>query len=412
MQNYRTLARMFHADKTNEAYGNLEREAKARLSADSTLRSGIVTPLGELFVAMPAEVSLRIEQILVQESEINGLWAATPGIIHWNFIVHYLSEEMLATNEIEGVRSTRKEVERAIDIAKNGAEKPIRHTRFGEFARLYLNLTDREADFPKTLNDIRSIYDQVIAGEIKPTDVPDGELFRKGDVEIQGRHGEAIHSGVSGEARISVLLTEMMKLVDSTKMPRLQAAILSHFIFEYVHPFYDGNGRTGRYLLALYLSRVLSLPTVLSLSRVIAGNLDAYYRAFSEAEHKLNHGELTFFVSTILDFIADAQTDLIDELSIKLDQLGKVVKASAKLAEEYGLSVGEHDLLVGVIQEELFDTHVDLSLQTAAERMRRSKQSVRKYMAVLIEKELLVMTSRRPVRVGLSERVRAQLDLS
>lgn len=94
---------------------------------------------------------------------------------------------------------------------------------------------------------------------------------------------------------------------------------MSHFLFEYVHPFYDGNGRTGRYLLALYLNHDLTMPTVLSLSRTIAENKNAYYKAFMEAEDKLNCGELTLFVNTILGFIQQAQDELIDELSIKVD---------------------------------------------------------------------------------------------
>ena len=69
-----------------------------------------------------------------------------------------------------------------------------------------------------------------------------------------------------------------------TDIPELYAAALCHFLFGYIHPFFDGNGRTGRYLLALQLSRPLSQPTVLSLSRVIAENKATYYRAFDAVE--------------------------------------------------------------------------------------------------------------------------------
>ena len=115
----------------------------------------------------------------------------------------------------------------------------------------------------------------------------------------------------------------MMDLARSDTIPFLQRAIASHFLFEYIHPFYDGNGRTGRYLLALYLSNDLTLPTVLSLSRTIAENKNEYYKAFTEAEDKLNSGELTFFVYTILGLIERAQESLIEELGVKIDQLDK-----------------------------------------------------------------------------------------
>ena len=115
----------------------------------------------------------------------------------------------------------------------------------------------------------------------------------------------------------------MIHLATSDEIPRLQAAIMSHFLFEYIHPFYDGNGRTGRYLLALYLNHDLTMPTVLSLSRTIAENKNAYYKAFVEAEAKLNCGELTLFVNTLLGFIREAQDELIGELEIMVDQLDK-----------------------------------------------------------------------------------------
>lgn len=54
----------------------------------------------------------------------------------------------------------------------------------------------------------------------------------------------------------------------------------AHYIFEYAHPFYDGNGRTGCYLLSLFLENSLSQPTVLSLSRAIANNRFALTDAF------------------------------------------------------------------------------------------------------------------------------------
>lgn len=62
---------------------------------------------------------------------------------------------------------------------------------------------------------------------------------------------------------------------------------------------------------------------MLSLSRTIAENKNEYYKAFTEAEDKLNSGELTFFVYTILGLIERAQESLIEELGVKIDQLDK-----------------------------------------------------------------------------------------
>lgn len=407
---YRSLARLFHADRSRDSFTNHARLARQRLEADSTFRTGVVTPLGELFVATPRETSMLMETILLAERRVSRLWNQIPGVMCWDYIRRSVSEELLATNEMEGVRSTRREIQVAVEAAersrKDGGES---RARFSEFANLYLNLTDQNAALPAGIQDIRDIYDKVVLDEIDERDKPDGELFRKGDVEIQGPHGMAIHSGVSGEGNIGALLTDMIHLASSSGMPRLMGAIVSHFLFEYVHPFYDGNGRTGRYLLALYLNHDLTLPTVLSLSRIIAEHKNTYYKAFAEAEDTLNCGELTFFVNTTLGFIRQAQDELIDELEVSVDQLDRGAGVCNRLAERHGLSRNATVVLYGVIQEELFDSRKSVSLDDAAGMIGLSKQSARKYVGELLDAGLVVQSGKRPLRIRASSSLAGML---
>lgn len=401
---YRSLARLFHADRSADSFNNHAKLARQRLEADATFRTGITTPLGELFTATPREMTMLTEKILLAERRVSRLWNQIPGIMHWAYIRHSISEELFATNEMEGVRSTRKETQDAVEAAGRALrEGDESKARFGEFAKLYLNLTDRDSALPSGIADIRDIYDKVVLDEVDESDKPDGELFRKDDVEIQGPHGLAIHNGVTGEGNIGALLADMIHLATSDEIPRLQAAIMSHFLFEYVHPFYDGNGRTGRYLLALYLSHDLTMPTVLSLSRTIAENKNAYYKAFVEAEDRLNCGELTFFVSTLLGFIHKAQNELIDELGVKVDQLHKGHAICEQLEKEHGLSGNAVSVLYGVIQEELFDSSKFMSLDDAARQIGLSKQSARKYVGELLDEGLVVQTGKRPLKIRASE---------
>lgn len=409
---YKTLARLFHADRSGDSYANHDRLAKQRLNDDSTFATGIGTPLGELFIATPRCMCMLTQKVLLAERRVSAMWKSIPGVMRWNYIHHAISEELLATNEMEGVRSTRKETEAAVAAARQAkTDGDMEKARFGEFAKLYLNLTDRDVELPKTLEDIRDIYDKIALDEIEDKDRPDGELFRKGDVEVQGPHGTVIHSGVSGEARISALLAQMIDLARSDTIPFLQRAIASHFLFEYIHPFYDGNGRTGRYLLALYLSHDLTLPTVLSLSKTIAENKNEYYKAFTEAEDKLNCGELTFFVYTILGFIERAQKSLIEELGIKIDQLGKAIDLRDELRNEHAMSKNATLLLYAIMQEELFDTTKSMTLEDAETDLRLTKQTVRKYVDELASAGLIEFVGRRPIKFRASEALRARMGV-
>lgn len=389
---YRPLATLFHMDASTAAPAHLEELAHARLTADSTFRIGITTKLGELFIGMPRELTRQLNDVLARERSIAVLWNGIPRIMKHSYIVHAISEEILSTNDIEGVRSTRKEVQDAVETAQHETAQTTHAPRFAEFARLYLGLTAEHTQLPQTLDDLRTIYDDVMGD-----DRPDGELFRNGDVEIIGAGERVVHTGAHTEARINELLTQMLALMRSEQIPALLAAPAAHFLFEYTHPFYDGNGRMGRYLLALNLQPTLTLPSVLSLSRTIADNRQRYYKAFSSAENPLNHGELTFFVQTLLDCVAQAQTALIEQLTQQLNRLGRLSAQCNDLGRKHRLSEHAQEILFVLMQEATFGTRGGMTLDDAAQHLQLSKQSARKTVEELERAGLITFTKRRPL---------------
>lgn len=405
---YRRLSTLFHMDASAEAKTKLEHAARERLESDSTFRTGIATKLGELFVAMPRELTVRINDVLVQDRKVALLWDRLPQIMKRNYIDRAIGDEILSTNEIEGVRSTRREVELAVaaaqereddavTAARSSRRDPYRTVRFSEFAKLYLGLTDDQVELPHSLEDLRRIYDDVVGEEIEAEDVPDGRLFRAKDVQIIGNGDRVIHTGAHSQERIETLLEQMLGLMRSETMPTLLAATAAHFLFAYTHPFYDGNGRTGRFLLALNLRSALATPTILSLSRVIAHNRPRYYRAFTQVEDALNHGELTFFVMTLLDLIMESQHDLVEYLTQLMNGVKGLRRRCDQLTDMHALSSHAGEVLFALMQEQEFGGWRSMTLDDAARHLGLSKQSARKVVKELEEAGLVEYTKRRPL---------------
>ena len=99
---------------------------------------------------------------------------------------------------------------------------------------------------------------------------------------LQSGNGETVYTPPQEYAEIVVLMRDLERFINDSAFfvtdPLIKMALIHHQ-FESIHPFYDGNGRTGRILNVLYLVKegLLDLP-VLYLSNHIVHTKSDYYR--------------------------------------------------------------------------------------------------------------------------------------
>ena len=111
--------------------------------------------------------------------------------------------------------------------------------------------------------------------------------------------GEIIYTPPQTENEIRDLLKNLENYIndmnDDTD-PLIKMALI-HYQFESIHPFYDGNGRTGRILNVLYLvlNKLLDSP-ILYLSNYINKNKEDYYRLFNEFRENDNYEDWIIFI--------------------------------------------------------------------------------------------------------------------
>ncbi len=141
---------------------------------------------------------------------------------------------------------------------------------------------------------------------------------------------ETIYTPPEGEEFIRGKLSELEKFINGNLLdldPLIKMALI-HYQFEAIHPFADGNGRTGRILNVLYLilKDLIGLP-VLYLSYYIIQNKSDYYRLLKDVTEKQKWEEWILF---ILNGIAETSEMTL----IKINQILDLKKnAEGKLKE-------------------------------------------------------------------------------
>lgn len=396
---YKQLSKLFHMDASSNREQNLLAEESRRRNSVGTFCLGFNVASGELFIAVPRELSTLNEVILRTERRATTLLNRLAPITANAVLRGLVLDEVVSTNAIEDIHSTRRQIKDALESMPDDMSR----RRFKELALLYMGIVSGEAPEPAVPEDIRAIYDKVMDGELDDSHKPDGRVFRRDGVDVLSGV-KAIHHGLEPEEKIYEAMESMLNLVADPEIPALYSALASHYVFEYAHPFYDGNGRTGRYLCSLLLSQSLSKPTVLSLSRVILENREDYYKAFRTVENPLNKGELTFFVIALLELVREAQLDVIDRLEKAIEKQSKLYELMDTVKKSYSLGKQEQEVVFMLLQYETFGLLGDASLNEVAKHLDVGAQAARRHLRSLEEKSVVVkINQRNPVSFALSE---------
>jgi Fic family protein len=127
--------------------------------------------------------------------------------------------------------------------------------------------------------------------------------------------GEIIYTPPQDPEEIKNLMSNLEKFINNKEAcdfdPIVKMAII-HYQFESIHPFYDGNGRTGRIINILYLiqEKLQDLP-ILYLSNYIIKNKSDYYRLLQEVRTKNNWEEWLLFMIKAVNQTSRETIDLI-----------------------------------------------------------------------------------------------------
>ena len=325
------------------------------------------------FVYMAPEIYEALLEAAQIDKDILRLEVALPQRALDSYRDSCLIDEIVLTNEIEGVHSTRREIGEVLERLKQND----RRGRFFGIVQKYALLKTRPDIALQTCADVRDVYDGLVLGEVRasdPQNIPDGTFFRTKMVHVINEAGIPIHDGIEPESRIIEEMDRALALLnDESREPLLRIALF-HFLFGYIHPFYDGNGRTNRFISSYSISRQYEPIVGLGISYAVKQEVEKYYKAFSQCEHPLNRGDITPFVIAFSEICVHAMRNLRDALTEKKGQMDVYLNRSATSIPESLRALVESLITAtlftfdGVTAKELCETE-RLSRQTLYKRL-------------------------------------------
>lgn len=308
------LKKLFHIDR--EDYKS---EYEKRFNDDDTVHLDIEISGNAAFLCQTKEMFGSIISIERTNTKIVNMCSVLPEKALIQYRTRCLTDEIVLTNNIEGVHSTRKEINEILsDLSTKDRKK-----RFVGLVKKYATLSQNEEIPLRTRRDIRKIYDDIFYDEINATDpsnLPDGTIFRKNDVNVYSPTQKVIHTGVHPESEIISIMDKSLNFLANADCDILIRIAVFHYLFGYIHPFYDGNGRTDRFISSYLLSKELNSLIGYHISYTIKENINKYYNAFDTCNHPLNKGDLTPFAEMFLNLVDISMKQLYDEIKNKLDK--------------------------------------------------------------------------------------------
>jgi len=286
------------------------------------------------------------------------------------FIKNATIEEAIMSAIYEGANSTRAKAKKLI-----AEEKQPKNKDEWMIVNNYLSMrwikknTNRAVD----LDLIREIHEIVTKNTLVGDDANYIGKFRDDVVYV----GET-HEGVKYE-NIEESLREVISLTTDNQryIHPIIRGILLHYFIGYVHPFFDGNGRTARTLFYFKaIKNKYKFVELLSISAHLKNHGKRYERAFENAV--IHNGDMTYFV----DFCLDSLLEAIKQVERKLKYLAAVA--------EHGQKLGLGGTQISLLQKMALNKFVSISIEEYSKSISRSREVARQELKELLKLQFLI----------------------
>ena len=388
-------------------------KAKERMNYDSTIRTHLnIKPIDqpeefELYYVPTNSTIELVSKISKLDIMLENIYDGLPGLAQRNFFVAMLSQELQSSNELEGVRSSKEEIVKTTRKILSDNKPRINKDRFFNVIKSYFELRDGNLRPPLDAKDCRKIYDSITSDGISKDDVPDGNYFRK-DVTYIYKNNRQIHRGItSGEKTEELIIQKIDDLLDfinrsSIGLHRLIKISIYHYYFGYIHPFYDGNGRTDRFISSIFLKKDYSWLTAMSLSQGCNQDRRKYLSIFDTTNGVPSQGEMNYFVDEFLSIILTGQQIILENLIQKTDLLKSIVN---KIESDDILSNDDEKNIMLIMAEEYhFSSSRDgMGVKELKEMFSYTDATIRKKLRDLDERNLISKVKGRPVKYIISK---------
>lgn len=279
------------------------------------------------------------EDIITKAATAERLIGKLDGISHVLpnadfFLSMYIIKDATSSAQIEGTRATMLdalEMNAGVNVKDTDADDILFYIKALNYG------TDRLVNFPFSLRFIRELHKELMTGARSSHFASPGE-FRKTQNWIGGTTLQNAAFIPPPVELMNDALADLEKFIyNKSVMPVLQAGIL-HAQFETIHPFLDGNGRTGRLLITLFLfERAILEKPVLFISSYFKKHQQLYYDKLNAYHSNKTNEWLHFFLDGVIE-TAEQSIETSKKISILREEDMRKIQSLGKREATSGIS--------------------------------------------------------------------------
>lgn len=185
---------------------------------------------------------------------------------------------------------------------------------------------------PYSIEDLLKIHGIMMNGLVK-----EAGMLRSGQVGVYNQDGKVVHLAPPADF-VPQQLGQLFDWVKNSNANMLIKSSVFHYEFEFIHPFNDGNGRTGRLWQTALLASWKPIFAWIPIESIIKDNQEDYYNAITLST---SQGKSNIFIEFMLDVINKAIKDIITDTRNHYNHINNQITELMKVIESYPQSATE-----------------------------------------------------------------------